>query len=156
MELNSIGLDKAKSELIITDLNGLLANYQQFYMNLRGFHWNVKGKNFFELHVKFEEMYNDVNLKVDEIAERILALDGVPLHAFSDYQQITQIAEAKNITDGKEMIAVLLKDFKQLIIQQRSILEKAGDNTDEGTVTLMSDYITEQEKTIWMLKAYLA
>lgn len=155
MELNSIGLNQHKSDEIVKKLNLLLSNYQQFYMNLRGFHWNVKGKAFFELHLKFEELYNDFNLKVDEIAERILALDGTPLHSFTDYQAISTIKEVKNLINGKEMVAVILKDLKALIIEQRVILEEAGANADEGTATLMGDYITQQEKTVWMLRAYL-
>ena len=155
MNFNSIGLDKTKSEAIVKELNQLLADYQQFYMNLRGFHWNIKGSSFFELHVKFEELYNDINLKVDEIAERILALNGVPLHTFTDYQAISDIKEVKGMTEGSIIIEQLLHDYQILIKQQRDILEQASENTDEGTVTLMSDYITEQEKTVWMLSAYL-
>lgn len=155
MNFNSIGLNKEKSESIVKDLNQLLADYQQFYMNLRGFHWNIKGASFFELHVKFEELYNDINLKVDEIAERILALNGSPLHTFTDYQAISDIKEVKNMTDGPTIIGELLKDYQILIKQQREILEKASNNSDEGTVTLMSDYITAQEKTVWMLSAYM-
>ncbi|NOQ73294.1 MAG: DNA starvation/stationary phase protection protein [Crocinitomix sp.] len=124
-------------------------------MNLRGFHWNVKGKAFFELHLKFEELYNDINLKVDEIAERILALDGIPLHSFTDYQAISRIKEVKGLTNGAEMVQSILDDFKLLITAQRSILKNAGKNDDEGTITLMSDYITQEEKTVWMLKSYL-
>ncbi|WP_027418638.1 Dps family protein [Crocinitomix catalasitica] len=156
MKVNYIGLDSEKTGVVINKLNHLLADYQQFYMNIRGFHWNVKGNSFFELHVKFEEIYTDINLKVDEIAERILALDGTPLHSFTDYQKISKVKETKNLTEGKEMVGVLLADFKTLIEAQRDILAEAGENSDEGTVSLMSDYITEHEKTMWMLKAYLA
>ena len=156
MTVNYIGLDSAKTSGIIDNLNQLLADYQQFYMNIRGFHWNVKGNAFFELHVKFEEIYTDINLKVDEIAERILALDGTPLHSFTDYQKISKVKETKDLTNGKEMVSVLLSDFKTLVEAQREILSEAGENDDEGTVSLMSDYITEHEKTMWMLKAYLA
>lgn len=156
MNVNSIGLNVEKSKSVVKSMNLLLSNYQQFYMNLRGFHWNVKGNTFFELHVKFEELYTDINLKVDEIAERILALDGTPLHSFTDYQAIATIKEVKGLTDGVEMVAVLLADFKKIINLQREISEVAADNNDEGTVSLMSDYITLQEKTVWMLKAYLA
>jgi starvation-inducible DNA-binding protein len=155
MELNSIGLNQEKSTEIVNELNQLLADYQQFYMNLRGFHWNVKGKAFFELHLKFEELYNDINLKVDEIAERILALDGTPLHSFTDYQAISRVQEVKGLTEGTEMVASILSDFKLLITAQRTILQNAGNNDDEGTITLMSDYITQEEKTVWMLKSYL-
>ena len=107
------------------------------------------------MHLKFEELYNDINLKVDEIAERILALDGTPLHSFTDYQAISRINEVKGLTDGAAMVQSILDDFKLLIIEQRNILQNAGNNDDEGTITLMSDYITEEEKTVWMLKSYL-
>ena len=77
MQLNSIGLDVTKSKSISKDLNQLLANFQRYYQNLRGIHWNIKGKRFFDLHIKFEELYTDANTKVDEIAERILTLGWV-------------------------------------------------------------------------------
>ncbi|WP_405633323.1 Dps family protein [Pseudoalteromonas sp. Ld20] len=154
-QVNAIGLNSAKSEDIVTSLNTLLSSYQIQYMNARGFHWNIKGRNFFELHVKFEEIYNLLLLKVDEIAERILTLDGAPLHAFSDYLKISEIKEAKNISDGVAAVENLLASYSTLIKMQRDILVQAGDAGDEGTASLMGDYITEQEKLVWMLKAYL-
>ena len=71
MNKSVLGLDKAKSANLVFSLNGLLANFQIYYQNLRGLHWNIKGKNFFELHVKFEEFYTDSQVKIDDIAERI-------------------------------------------------------------------------------------
>ena len=94
-QVNEIGLNSTKSEDNIKSMNTLLSSYQIQYMNARGFHWNIKGRNFFELHLKFEEIYNLLLLKVDEIAERILTLDGAPLHAFSDYLEVSEIKEAK-------------------------------------------------------------
>ena len=70
-KLNPIGLDTKQAEDLVNELNELLANYSVFYQNVRGFHWNIRGERFFELHVKFEELYNDLFLKIDEIAERI-------------------------------------------------------------------------------------
>ncbi|OHU91820.1 MULTISPECIES: Dps family protein [Pseudoalteromonas] len=152
---NSIGLDNQKSQSLVTSLNTLLSSYQIQYMNARGFHWNIKGRNFFELHLKFEEIYNLLLEKVDEIAERILTIEGKPLHAFSDYLETSKITEAKNISDGADALNNLLAGYKVLIAMQRDILEQAGDAQDEGTAALMSDYIKEQEKLVWMLKAYL-
>ncbi|RNC77716.1 DNA starvation/stationary phase protection protein, partial [Piscirickettsiaceae bacterium NZ-RLO2] len=83
--MNLIGLNQEKTAEISKELNKLLATYQVFYMNVRGFHWNIKGQQFFELHTKFEEIYNDLLTKVDEIAERILTLGEQPLHAYSQY-----------------------------------------------------------------------
>lgn len=82
---NQIGLDLAQSKQLAEKLNSLLANYQLFYINARGLHWNITGEKFFELHLKFEELYTDALLKVDEIAERILTLGHTPLHSFTDY-----------------------------------------------------------------------
>ncbi|ESP92312.1 MULTISPECIES: Dps family protein [Pseudoalteromonas] len=152
---NSIGLDEQKSEQLVAALNILLSSYQIQYMNARSFHWNIKGREFFELHVKFEEIYNQLLLKVDELAERILTIEGTPLHAFSDYLSASEIVEAKDIQNGPEAVATLLAGFTQLIKSQRQILAQAADAEDEGTASLMSDYITEQEKLVWMLKAYL-
>ena len=153
---NLIGIDKAKAEGLVKELNDLLANYQLFYQNLRGFHWNIKGKEFFELHLKFEELYNDAVIKVDEIAERILTLQGEPLHTFTDYLKTAEISEAKGIANGTEGIKIVVDNFKTLINKERVILSLASNADDEGTVSLMSDYITETEKTLWMLDSYLS
>ncbi|HKM15828.1 MAG TPA: Dps family protein [Marinospirillum sp.] len=156
MNTNRIGLDIAKSQLLAEKLNTLLANYQIFYMNVRGYHWNIQGRQFFELHVKFEEQYNDLILKVDELAERILTLGHRPLHAFSDYIAQSSIKEHKQATDGKVCVEGLLVGYKQIIEMQRELLSVASEAGDEGTTALMSDYIGQQEKTVWMLSAYLA
>ncbi|MEI5639953.1 MULTISPECIES: Dps family protein [unclassified Pseudoalteromonas] len=153
--INSIGLDKDKSQALVSSLNTLLSSYQIQYMNARGFHWNIKGREFFELHLKFEEIYTLLLEKVDEIAERILTIEGAPLHAFSDYLETSKIKEAKGISDGIEALETLLDGYTTLITMQREILTQAGEAEDEGTAALMSDYIKEQEKLVWMLKAYL-
>lgn len=150
-----IGLDSSRSKQLAEQLNTLLANYQVFYINARGFHWNITGEKFFELHAKFEELYNDLLLKVDEIAERILTLGHTPLHTFSDYINTSTIKEAKNISDGKKAMQNVLNSFTNLISLQREVLELAGEAGDEGTNALMSDYIREQEKLVWMYSAYL-
>lgn len=152
--INAIGLDVEKSTALAAGLKDLLANYQLFYQNLRGFHWNIKGEKFFELHLKFEELYNDVILKVDEIAERILTLGSTPLHTFSDYLAKSEIREEKNLSDSASTVESTLNSFKILIVKERAMLSNAQQFGDEGTATLMSDYISQQEKTVWMLSAY--
>tara|TARA_B100000809_G_C14791024_1_gene406671 strand:+ start:129 stop:596 length:468 start_codon:yes stop_codon:yes gene_type:complete len=153
---NLIGIEKEKATVLVNELNDLLANYQIFYQNLRGFHWNIKGKEFFELHLKFEELYNDAVLKVDEIAERILTLDGTPLHTFTDYLVCSKIKSSKGLFDGKSSVDIILSNFSILLKKERNILIFAGEANDEGTVSLMSDYISQTEKTMWMLKSYLS
>jgi starvation-inducible DNA-binding protein len=153
--INQIGLDEAKSKSLAEGLNQLLADYMMFYQNTRGLHWNIKGEKFFELHLKFEELYTNLLLKVDEIAERILTLGGTPLHTFDDYQKTTQIKSIKNISDGNTGITNVLDSFKTIIIKQRDLLNLAAETDDEGTNALMSDYIREQEKLVWMYFSFL-
>jgi starvation-inducible DNA-binding protein len=152
--INNIGLDDKVSQNTAVKLNNLLANYQLFYMNLRGFHWNIKGKKFFELHLKFEELYNDALIKVDEIAERVLTLSATPLHSFKKYLDISDIKSAENVTDGEIAMDSILKALKTLLSKERTILTLAAKANDEGTVALMSEYIVQQEKLVWMLSAY--
>jgi starvation-inducible DNA-binding protein len=155
MSKNYIGLDKEQTKELSVKLNDLLANYQIFYMNVRGFHWNIKGGNFFELHQKFEEMYDDLLLKIDEVAERILTLEHDPLHSYSVYIKQSEIKEVQDLSDGKEAVKHILDSFAIILEKQRDILKLAGESNDEGTVALMSEYISEQEKTTWMYRSYL-
>ncbi|WP_425237584.1 Dps family protein [Ulvibacterium sp.] len=156
MKLNSIGLNADKSKELSNDLNTLLANFQRYYQNLRGIHWNVKGKGFFDLHVKFEELYTDANAKVDMVAERILTLGGIPQHTFEDYIQNSQVPVGRNITKDENAIRLIVDSLKELLIIERRILDASDEANDEGTNAMMSDFITEQEKTVWMMKAWLA
>lgn len=152
---NTIGLDVQKSQGLADKLNKLLADYQVFYMNVRGFHWNIRGEKFFELHLKFEELYNNLILKVDEVAERILTLNHTPVHSYGEYLRLTDISEERNISDGGAAVAAILKSFKTVIVKQRELLALSSEAEDEGTNALMSDYIREQEKLVWMYSAYL-
>ncbi len=156
MELNSIGLPAAKSIELAGDLNTLLANFQTYYQNLRGIHWNIRGKSFFDLHAKFEELYDDANLKVDMIAERVLTLGEIPKHTFEDYVAVSRVPVGKNITKDEEAIRLIVDSLKELLIIERRILDASDEAGDEGTNAMMSDFITEQEKTVWMMKAWLA
>lgn len=155
MTLNSIGLDENKTKEIANDLNQLLANFQLYYQNLRGIHWNIKGKRFFDLHVKFEELYNDANIKVDEIAERILTLGVTPLHTYEDYTKAARVPVGKNISEDEKAVQLIVDSLSELLKLERDILEASGEVNDEGTNSMMSDFITEQEKTVWMMKAWL-
>lgn len=155
MKTSPIGLNIEQSAELITKLNQLLANYQIFYMNVRGFHWNVAGVEFFVLHEKFEELYTDLLEKVDALAERVLTLGGQPDHAFSKYIQVSDIKEVTNVKDGKACVHHTVVGYSALIEQQRALLNLANEADDEGTLSLLSEYITEQEKLVWMLNAYL-
>ncbi len=152
-----IGIKKKKKKCkqLSNKLNLLLANYQVMYMNTRGLHWNVKGEKFFELHLKFEELYNNFQIKIDEIAERVLTLGETPMHSYSEYLKHSDIQPVTNMSNGKSGVKLLLESFQSILLIQRAILDLSGEAGDEGTNALMSDYIREQEKLVWMLNAYL-
>lgn len=155
MKTNQIGLDKDKAKNLAKKLNTLLANYSIFYQNTRGYHWNIKGEKFFELHLKFEELYNDLLIKIDEVAERILTLGHTPDHSYTLYTQSSAIKESAKVSDGIKAIEQILESFKTTILLQREILILSAEADDEGTNALMSDYIRMQEKLVWMYSSFL-
>lgn len=155
MKTNILGLPVEASQSIVNELNVLLSNYQVYYQNLRGIHWNIKGKRFFDLHVKFEELYNDSQLKIDLIAERILTLGGVPLHTFEDYLQSSTITVGKNVFNDEKAIHLIVNSLSHLLIIERTVFSTAAAINDEGTSSMLSDFIGEQEKTIWMMQSWL-
>jgi len=155
MKTTAIGLNVKETEGLIISLNELLANFQVYYQNLRGLHWNIKGKSFFELHVKFEEFYTDSQEKVDLIAERILTLGGTPLHTFKDYISLSKVEVGQNIADDVTSVNLIVDSLSKLLKLERVILVNSDEANDEGTNAMMSDFIAEQEKTVWMLNAWL-
>jgi starvation-inducible DNA-binding protein len=152
---NFIGLDKGKSKVLAEKLNELLADYSIFYQNIRGYHWNITGEKFFELHDKFQEIYEDLFIKIDEVAERIKTLGHTPNHQFSVYKKLAKVKESTEVSDGVKDVKDTLESLKIIITLQREILDLSADANDEGTNALMSDYISEQEKLVWMYSAYL-
>lgn len=155
MKTNILGLPVKETEEISNDLNVLLSSFQVYYQNLRGIHWNIRGKRFFDLHVKFEELYNDAQLKIDLIAERVLTIGGKPLHTFEDYVKNNKLKVGKNISVDEEAVHLIVNSLSDLLKIERDLLTKSADANDEGTNSMMSDFIKEQEKTIWMMKAWL-
>lgn len=150
-----MGIEKEYAEKVNEKLNLLLSNVQISYMNVRGLHWNITGKHFFKLHEKFEEIYDDLNEKADEIAERILMLEGIPVHAFSEYLKLSGIKEITNVRADQTAVKEVLEMLRILLSSEREILKMASDHGDDGTVDLLTGYISGQEKTIWMLNAFL-
>lgn len=152
--MSFLNLDKEKTNHTVNELNILLADFHLYYQKLRNFHWNIVGKSFFDLHLKFEEMYDDVKLKVDEIAERILTLRYQPTSNLSEYLKISNLKESKATLSDVEMIDTLIDDHTLLLKQMRVVVEAAGNAGDEGTIDLIGAYIRELEKTTWMLDAW--
>lgn len=138
----------------VVELNTLLADYHIYYQNLRNFHWNILGDNFFELHKKFEQLYTDARIKIDEIAERILTLRYHPMSNLKDYLQTSSIKEASSKQTDKEMVFTILDNHAILLKQMSKVINKAERTKDEGTVDLVGAYIKELEKSSWMLDAF--
>ena len=153
-EINILGLPIKEAEVIAAELNILLSNFQVYYQNLRGIHWNIRGKRFFDLHVKFEELYNDAQLKIDMIAERVLTLGGIPLHTFDDYIANNRLEVGKNISKDTDAVNLIMTSLADLLKIERVILDESAKINDEGTNSMMGDFIKEQEKTMWMMKAW--
>lgn len=152
---NQIGLETTEVSQVIEKLNGLLSSYHMFYINVRGYHWNVKGQHFFTLHPKFEELYTALQIQIDEIAERILTLGGTPLHAYSDFAQHTSISEDKNVKDGTRCVNGVVAGLQELIEEQRQVSALAVESEDQGSADLVDAYVQEQEKLVWMYTAFL-
>ena len=152
--LNYIKLNEKEVSSVVASLQQLLADFQVYYTNLRGFHWNIKGHGFFVLHSKFEELYNDAAEKVDELAERVLMLGGTPANKFSEYLKVTKVKEVDGVSNADEALNNILETYSYLIAEERKLLSLASEVNDEVTVALMSDYLKEQEKMVWMLVAY--
>lgn len=152
--MNYLGIDKETAMPVVSQLNKLLSNYHIYYQNLRNFHWNIEGHNFFELHRQFEELYNDARLKIDEIAERILTLRARPLSRMTDYLTIAEIPEATLVEKDVDMVLVILANHKVLIESMREVIEGAGNINDEGTADLITGFMGEMEKRSWMLDAW--
>ena len=140
--LNYTHLEEKGANTIVLSLQQLLADFQIHYANLRGFHWNIKGHGFFVLHSKFEDLYNGAAEKVDEIAE------------YSDYLKMAQIKEVDGVNKADDALNHILETYGHLIAEERKILSLASSHNDEVTVAMMSDYLKEQEKMVWMLTAY--
>jgi len=149
-------LDSKSTEKTVDGLQKLLANLQLYYTNLRGFHWNVKGVEFYGLHAKLEKFYDDTAEKVDEVAERILMLGGVPVHNYTEYLKTSSIKETAVVSNTKEIAKNVLDSLKVLIGLERGVIEVASESNDEVTVSLLSDFLADQEKNVWMLTAFLS
>ena len=138
-------------------LNEFLADLNVFYRKLQNYHWNVQGKDFFQVHAKLEELYNEINEQIDEIAENIAILGGQPLGKLKDYieKSIIQEAENKKIK-SEEIYNNLLSDYQALLNKVVEIKEEAENQKEYSTSSLIDEYILEYGKTIWMLKYVVA
>lgn len=156
MDAKEISLEEKKVRPIVDHLNDLLANYHIHYQKIRGCHWNVKGNNFFTLHVKFEELYTTALTTIDELAERILTVGKPPFSTFNDYIKNAQIKEINTIgLKDTDMVVAILQDMATLIEMEREILEVTDKNGDDGTNDMINRFMQYKEKNTWMLRSFI-
>ncbi len=155
MDAKEISLDEQEVKPVVDLLNDYLANYHIHYQKLRGCHWNIKGQNFFTLHVKFEELYTEAQTTIDEIAERVLTLGKPPHSRFADYINESRIKEIDTIgMQDLAMIDAILDDMSQLIQMERELLEATEQAGDEGTNDMVNRFMQFKEKNTWMLRSF--
>jgi starvation-inducible DNA-binding protein len=152
---NNVGLQQTAIQPVIKQLGQLLADYQIFYTNLRGLHWNIRGDKFFELHEVYEGYYNEMAEKIDVVAERIVMLGGTPANSFSDYLKTTHVKELSGVSDWKIGATNVLQTLQILLEQLRILLPLAIKAGDAGTVHFSNHDIMSFEKKVWMISAYL-
>lgn len=138
-------------------LNEFLADLNVFYRKLQNYHWNVQGKDFFRAHEKLEELYNEINTSIDEIAEHILILGGQPLGTLKDYLEVSKIKEAENKkVKSDEVYNNLINDYGTLLKVATEIKQSADNENDYATSSLIDNYILSFGKHLWMLKHWSA
>ena len=141
-------------EEIIKNMNVFLSDLAIFYRKLQNYHWNITGENFFEIHVKLEEYYDEINDQIDEIAEHILTLGATPLGTMEDYIANTTIAEAKNEKVKSDVVFEnLIEDYTILLQEAMKIKKMADEKNNYSTSSLIHEYIKDYSKKLWMLNA---
>ncbi len=156
MDAKEISLEEQEIKPVVDMLNDLLANYHIHYQKLRGCHWNIKGQNFFTLHVKFEELYTDAVTTIDELAERILTLGKPPHSTYADYIRESKLKEINTIgMKDTDMVKAIIADMAVLIEMEREILQITADAGDDGTNDMVNRFMQFKEKNTWMLRSFV-
>ncbi|MBE1443601.1 Dps family protein [Paenibacillus sp. OAS669] len=135
-------------------LNKQVANFGVLYMKLHNYHWYVKGPHFFTLHAKFEELYNEVTLHFDAVAERLLTIQGKPVATMKEMLQDSSIKEASGKEKAEEMVSQLIEDFNTVNKELQEGMEAAEEAGDESTSDLLLGIQASLEKHVWMLKSF--
>jgi len=140
---------------VVKILNGQLSDWNLLFVKLHNYHWNVKGSDFFTLHEKFEELYNEAAGYIDEVAERVLALGEVPAGSFKEYLELSTLEEATGNENSRQMVEQIVADFKVVIASAKNGIDLAGDADDETTVDLLTGIHVALEKHVWLFSAFL-
>ena len=137
----------------IINLNKFLSELEIMSVKLQNYHWNVQGHNFFIIHSKLEEFYDEIREQIDEIAEHILILGGMPLGRLTDYLNESTIEEANNEKISScDIYKNITSDMASILNLCTKIKELADNENNYATSSLIDEYISDYSKKIWMLK----
>ncbi|MBK1673955.1 DNA starvation/stationary phase protection protein [Ectothiorhodospira shaposhnikovii] len=148
-----IGIKEQDRVEIAEGLKRLLADSYTLYLQTHNFHWNVVGPQFRDLHLMFEEHYTELATAVDDIAERIRALDVPAPGTYKEFARLSSIGEVEGVPPAKEMVDLLTVGHEQVVKTCRDVLKLSQEAGDESTSALASDRMRIHEKTAWMLRA---
>ncbi|MRX72399.1 DNA starvation/stationary phase protection protein [Bacillus lacus] len=140
---------------LLNTVNKQVANWTVLYVKLHNYHWFVTGKDFFTLHEKFEELYTEAAVHIDELAERLLALEGKPVATMREILELSSIDEANGQETAEQMVEQVCSDFTQVAEELKEGMDLAAEVGDETTGDMLLAIHQSLEKHNWMLKAYL-
>ncbi|WP_046176635.1 Dps family protein [Domibacillus indicus] len=143
------------SEQLISSVNKQIANWTVLYTKLHNYHWYVKGPQFFTLHTKFEELYTEASVHIDELAERLLALDGKPIATLQESLQKASVKEAQGTESAEQMVQSVVEDFTTVTGELKEAMDLAAEVGDETTGDMLLAIHQSLEKHVWMLKSFL-
>ncbi|MED3662556.1 Dps family protein [Ureibacillus sp. FSL K6-8385] len=143
------------NDKLIEQLNELVSTYSVLYTKLHNYHWYVTGPSFFTLHEKFEELYNEITLNLDEVAERILTKGGKPVATMKEHLELSRVKEATGSENAEEMVQSIIDDFKATMQLIKEAMEEAANQGDDRTEDMLNDTFQSLEKHVWMLSAFL-
>ncbi|WP_313584407.1 Dps family protein [Lacrimispora sp.] len=145
------------SKNLFEKLNEYLANQQVMYIKLHNLHWYVKGRSFFTLHTKLEELYDQTAQIMDDVAERLLALGGSPVASLEKALALSSVKELEDVPiSSDETIKSLISDVEYWIRDTKEIVKLAEDDDDGATADQFNGYLAEYQKLLWMLKSYIS
>ncbi|TNJ66693.1 DNA starvation/stationary phase protection protein [Paenibacillus hemerocallicola] len=144
-----------ETKSVVETINKQIANWGVLYVKIHNFHWFVKGKQFFTLHEKFEELYKEADLRIDELAERVLSIKGRPIATMKEMLAESSIKEANGDESADQMVKTIVKDFQTMIGEMRKAIDLAEEAGDHTSADMMTSVQTSLEKHVWMLEAAL-
>lgn len=148
-------MTKASRKQVVEPMSALLASSYTLYLKTQNYHWNVTGPMFTTLHTLFEAQYTELAMAVDEIAERVRALDAFAPGSFTAFAKLSTVKEDVGRPEAKEMIRVLAADQEVIATSARKVIKAAEAAGDQASADLGTRRLDVHEKNAWMLRSHL-